>query len=80
LTLCTRGSSVGDIPRRFAAVRYDEMRKQIRKLKLSRESLRRLTALPAEATREVQGGAATLPPVCEHTNFISCNTNCNVCH
>lgn len=56
------------------------MRKQIRKLKLSRESLRRLTALPAEATREVQGGAATFPPVCEHTNFISCNTNCNVCH
>jgi hypothetical protein len=58
------------------------MRKQIRKLRLSRESLRRLTALPEHAAREVQGGAATFPPVCENTNFISCHTNCaaTICH
>ena len=52
------------------------MKKKIRKLHLSRESLRRLTALPADLAREVQGGAATFPPVCENTNFISCRTNC----
>ncbi|HZF09401.1 MAG TPA: hypothetical protein VFE33_11475 [Thermoanaerobaculia bacterium] len=51
------------------------MKKRIRKLKLHRESLRCLTT-PPEALEAVQGGAATFPPVCENSNFISCRTNC----
>jgi hypothetical protein len=44
-----------------------------RKMKLTRESLRLLTAAPADrAWQAVEGGAATRPPVCEMTNFISC--------
>lgn len=53
------------------------MKKQPKKMKLSRESLRDLTSPRAEAALEgIVGGAATLPPVCEHTNYISCNKNC----
>jgi hypothetical protein len=49
------------------------MKKQPKKMQLTRESLRSLTH---PETAAIVGGAATLPPVCEHTNFISCNTNC----
>ena len=48
-------------------------KKQPRKMKLTRESLRRLTDVPAgPALKNAAGGAATQPPVCERTNFISC--------
>jgi hypothetical protein len=49
------------------------MKKQPKKMKLNRESLYRLTSSPAGAPlAEVVGGAATFPPVCENTNYISC--------
>ncbi len=49
------------------------MKKPPRKMKLTRESLRCLTCPPADPVlKEAAGGAATFPPVCEHTNYISC--------
>lgn len=49
------------------------MKKSPKKMKLTRESLRCLTASPTDpALKEVAGAAATFPPVCEHTNYISC--------
>jgi hypothetical protein len=48
-------------------------KRQPKKMKLTRESRRRLTGSPADpALQEVAGAAATRPPVCEQTNFISC--------
>ncbi len=52
------------------------MKKAPKKMKLTRESLRCLTASPADpAWKAIAGAAATFPPVCEKTNFISCR-NC----
>ncbi len=45
------------------------MKKQIRKMSLNGETLR---ALETPDLRVIAGGAATLPPVCEHTNAINC--------
>lgn len=52
------------------------MKKQPKKMKLSRESLRDLTPQAEAALEGIVGGAYTYPPVCEHTNYISCNKNC----
>jgi hypothetical protein len=55
------------------ALRRCTVKKSPKKMKLTRESLRCLTASPADpALKEAAGAAATLPPVCEHTNYISC--------
>ena len=49
------------------------MKKSPKKMQLTRESLRCLTAAPADpAWKEVAAAAATRPPVCEQTNYISC--------
>jgi hypothetical protein len=50
------------------------VKKSPKKMKLTRESLRHLTASPGDpALKEIRGAAATLPPVCENTNYISCH-------
>ena len=49
------------------------MKKSPKKMKLTRESLLCLTGAPTDPSlREVAGAAATKPPVCEQTNYISC--------
>ncbi|MBZ5525635.1 MAG: hypothetical protein LAP21_25720 [Acidobacteriia bacterium] len=47
-----------------------------RKLQLNQETLKILTRKPEIQDDGRARLAATRPPVCEMTNFISCNHNC----
>lgn len=51
----------------------------LKKLELHQETLKNLTRRPEPRHKDGERLAATFPPVCENTNFISCRSNCNVC-